>query len=162
VTGTQLQMQTQALGWEIDDILVQGKGESSETRQFAVSCKSNIQVTSSGLPVDFVSAAWRLWGKTEPFRRGTDCVALVTRGRNATFDSIWSDMLIRLTPESQLDDPCRYGAAGLSKDHARVSRSIVLTRGLPGLLGTVSLARRVHLPGLWQRRRLLQFDAIRL
>ena len=33
-----------------------------------------------------------------------------------------------------------YGAAGLSKDHARVSRSIVLTRGLPGLLGTVSLA----------------------
>ena len=50
------------------------------------------------------------------------------------------DMLIRLTPESQLDDACRYGAAGLSKDHARVSRSIVLTRGLSGLLGTVSLA----------------------
>lgn len=49
-------------------------------------------------------------------------------------------MLIRLTPESQLEEPCRYGAAGLFKDHARVSRSIVLTRGVPRLLGTVSLA----------------------
>lgn len=94
VTGTQLQMQTQALGWEIDDILVQGKTEGFETRQLAVSCKSNVQVTSSGLPADYVSAAWRLWQKAEPFRRGSDCLALITRGSNATFDSIWSDLKI--------------------------------------------------------------------
>lgn len=92
VTGTQAQMQTQALGWEIDDILIQGKGESFETRQLAVSCKSNVQVRSSGLPADFISAGWRLWGKTEPFRREVDCLALVTRGNNATFDSTWSDL----------------------------------------------------------------------
>ncbi len=66
-------------------------------------------------------------------------MAPLTRGR-AGSSHIPTDMLIRLTPENQLEDPCRYGAAGLSKDHARGLRSIVLTRGLSGLLGTVSLA----------------------
>lgn len=92
-TGTQLQMQTRALGWEIDDMLVSDETENSEIKQLAVSCKSNVQVTSSGLPEDFVAAAWQQWGKdTGHFRRGIDCLALVTRGSNAAFDSLWSDL----------------------------------------------------------------------
>jgi hypothetical protein len=92
-TGTQLQMQTESLGWDIDDILASGVAiVSGGTPHLALSCKSNVQVTSSGRPADFVSAAWRLWRKAEPMRHGSDSLALVTRGLNATFDAVWSDI----------------------------------------------------------------------
>lgn len=92
--GRQLQTQTDALGWNIDDLLVTGVAESGEAPHLAVSCKSSVQVTSSGLPRDFVAAAWEQWRKAGPMCRGSDCLALVTRGRKSAFEATWSDIKI--------------------------------------------------------------------
>jgi hypothetical protein len=57
--GEKLQMQTKALGWDIDDLLVSGRGTNgAEAPRLSVSCKSNVQVSSAGLPAAFVVAAW--------------------------------------------------------------------------------------------------------
>ncbi len=46
--GEKLQMQTKALGWEIDDLLVSGHGtRGAEAPQLPGSCKSNVQVSSA-------------------------------------------------------------------------------------------------------------------
>ncbi|HEX9202301.1 MAG TPA: ATP-binding protein [Acidobacteriaceae bacterium] len=91
--GLRLQSQTSALGWLIDDLLVTC-GPESEESHLALSCKSNLQVTSAGLPHDFVSAAWKQFaiGGTGPLRRGRDRIALVTRGHHPTFQAVWTDI----------------------------------------------------------------------
>jgi hypothetical protein len=86
-----LQIQTHALGWEIDDVLVTGSDASTgDGVRLAISCKSNVRVTASG--PDFVSAAWKQGQKSEPMKRGTDRLAVATRGRNTVFDETWSDI----------------------------------------------------------------------
>src|SRR3954451_10433350 len=57
--ATRLQMQVEALGWQIDDILLTAKAASDDPRQLAISCKSNVQVTASALPSDFVVRCWQ-------------------------------------------------------------------------------------------------------
>src|SRR5439155_7141035 len=93
-SGTRLQTQTSALDWLIDDLLVISGLEPDEERQLAISCKSNVQVTSSGLPRDFVVAAWQQWSTSTigPMRRGRDCLMLVTRGRHPAFQASWTDI----------------------------------------------------------------------
>jgi hypothetical protein len=93
-SGTRLQTQTSALGWLIDDLLfISGIGPDDH-RQLAISCKSNVQVTSSGLPRDFVAAAWQQWSTatTGPMHRGRDRLMLVTRGRHPAFQALWADI----------------------------------------------------------------------
>src|SRR5437868_3968891 len=70
--GVSLQMQTGALGWLIDDLLVTSALPTSEYRQLAVSCKSNVQVSGAGLPANFVETAWRQWWNagTGPMKAG--------------------------------------------------------------------------------------------
>jgi len=92
VPGNQLKFQTSALGWIIDDLLVSGLSASGEEQKLAISCKSSVQVTTSGLPADFIGAAWQQWESAAPMNRGSDCLALVTRGRNPKFDATWSDI----------------------------------------------------------------------
>jgi hypothetical protein len=92
--GTRLQMQTEALGWDIDDILVTTVADGPVgLRHLAVSCKSNVQVTASSLPADFVARCWRQWTKADPnpLQRGKDCLTLVTRGRNNAFMATWTE-----------------------------------------------------------------------
>ena len=91
--GLRLQSQTSALGWLINDLLVTCEPES-EGSHLAFSCKSNLQVTSAGLPHDFVSAAWKQFinSGTGPLRRGRDRIALVTRGRHPAFQAVWADI----------------------------------------------------------------------
>jgi len=62
--GEKLQMQTKALGWEIDDLLVSGHGTNGAAApRLSVSCKNNVQVSSAGLPETFVVAARPQWRK---------------------------------------------------------------------------------------------------
>jgi hypothetical protein len=74
-------MQTEALGWLIDDILLTTAVAPHDERHLAVSCKSNVQVTASGLPADFMTRCWQQWAKadTGPMHRGKDYLMLVTR-----------------------------------------------------------------------------------
>jgi hypothetical protein len=77
-TAARLQMQVEALGWHIDDILLTSPAAPDGPRQLAMSCKSNAQVTNSGLPADFVARCWRQWFKPDPnpVQRGKDSLAL--------------------------------------------------------------------------------------
>jgi hypothetical protein len=90
--GTRLQMQTEALGWAIDDILFTTVVAPADFRHLAISCKSNVQVTASGMPADFVKRCWQQWAKagTNPMQRGKDCLMLVTRGKSNAFMAAWS------------------------------------------------------------------------
>lgn len=92
--GTRLQMQTGSLGWLIDDVLLAARTVSGDDRHIAISCKSNVQVTSSGLPSDFVERAWKQWSGSNagPMKRGKDCLMLATRGHHAKFMAVWSDL----------------------------------------------------------------------
>ncbi|MFZ0246604.1 hypothetical protein [Candidatus Binatus sp.] len=91
--GTQLQSQVSALAWHIDDLLVTAV-QQPKSRRIALSCKSNQQVSSAGLPADFVLRAWQQWeeAKSGPMDLLSDHLALVTRGRHAKFDEAWSDI----------------------------------------------------------------------
>jgi len=92
--GTQLQSQVSALGWHIDDLLVTAVREPKPQR-IALSCKSNRQVSSAGLPADFVIRTWQQWeeeAKSGPMDCLSDHLALVTRGRHTKFDEAWSDI----------------------------------------------------------------------
>lgn len=92
--AARLQMQVEALGWHIDDILLTAMVSANERRQLAISCKSNVQVTASGLPPDFVARCWQQWAKPDPnpMYRDKDRLALVTRGSNSAFMATWSEL----------------------------------------------------------------------
>jgi hypothetical protein len=92
--GTRLQMQAEALGWFLDDVLLTATVSPDDERHLAVSCKSNVQVTASGLPADFVTRCWQQWAKIDanPMQRGKDCLMLGTRGRNNAFMATWSEL----------------------------------------------------------------------
>ena len=92
--GTRLQMQVESLGWVIDDILLTTMESPGDQRHLAMSCKSNVQVTASRLPADFVSRCWKQWAQVNPnpMQRGKDRLMLVTRGRNNAFMATWSEL----------------------------------------------------------------------
>lgn len=90
--GYQVQMQTKAMGWTIDDLLVTATANDGKRRQLAISSKGNVQVTASGFPESFVIAAWELWQNSQPFQRGQDGIALATRGYNAAFNATWQNL----------------------------------------------------------------------
>ena len=91
--GTQLQMQTETLGWFIDDVLLTALVAPADERRIAISCKSSVQVSSSGLPWDFVERAWKQWSSgTGPMRPGKDCLMLATRGHHPGFEATWTDL----------------------------------------------------------------------
>ena len=92
--GTRLQMQVESLGWAIDDILLTTMESPDDQRHLAMSCKSNVQVTASRLPADFVTRCWkqRAQANPNPMQRGKDRLMLVTRGRNNAFMATWSEL----------------------------------------------------------------------
>lgn len=92
--GTRLQMQVGSLGWTIDDILLTTMESPDHQRHLAMSCKSNVQVTASGLPADFVARCWKQWAqaKPNPMQHGKNRLMLVTRGRNNAFMATWSEL----------------------------------------------------------------------
>jgi hypothetical protein len=92
--AVRLQMQVEALHWDIDDILLTTTVSKDDQRRLAVSCKSNVQVTPSALPTDFVRRCWQQWAKPDPnqMQRGKDRLALVTRGANNAFMATWSEL----------------------------------------------------------------------
>lgn len=89
--GAAIKWQTDALGWkQIDDLLIICEG--AEKKQLAISCKSNMQVSGSGLPLDFVKNAWALWQEDKPLNKECDCMMLVQKGSNQKFSTAWADL----------------------------------------------------------------------
>jgi GTPase SAR1 family protein len=121
VSGREVLSQAGALGWAIDDLVCVGTGPDGVARHLAVSCKSNVQVTASGWPQDFIEAAWTLWRAQLPFNRSTDHIGLVTRGRNAAFDAIWSDLK---TWCDDADPALAMGRINASQKHRKIFDSV--------------------------------------
>ena len=93
-TCTRLQTQTESSGWHLDDILVTSIDNQGAEHHLAVSCKSNIQVSSSGLPAEFVRDAWRQWSGrgAGPMHRKGDGLLLATRGHHPQFHPTWTQI----------------------------------------------------------------------
>lgn len=148
-TGTELLSQAAAAGWTIDDLVCTGVDTGGIARHLAISCKSNVQVTASGWPADFIQAAWALWRGGGPFNRSTDHIALVTRGRNASFDAIWADLKL------WCDDPdpaLALGRIDASQKHRRIFDSVrapgAVQGALPDERDAIALIARLHLQPL--------------
>jgi ABC-type cobalamin/Fe3+-siderophores transport system ATPase subunit len=92
--GSRLQMQTESLGWLIDDVLLTATVGPGDDRRLAISCKSNVQVTASGLPSDYLERAWKQWAGAGagPMQRRKDGLVLATRGHHPAFMATWSDL----------------------------------------------------------------------
>lgn len=120
--GCTLQFQTEPLGWKIDDLLVAAT-DGSSSRHFAVSCKSNHQVTGKGLPSNFVSAAWEQWRAADvgPINRSSDALALVTRGQPNAFPATWADIVQWCNAG---DDKAAIKRIRASNKHASIFESI--------------------------------------
>ncbi|MDK4715889.1 hypothetical protein [Rhizobium sp. CNPSo 4039] len=117
--GNIIQSQTDALRWRIDDLLVTAEADG---KHLALSCKSNMQVTANGLPADFVHRAWTQWRASDgPMQQATDVLALVTRGRHATFTPPWSDIV---TWCSGVDPELAITRIRKTRTHTRIFESI--------------------------------------
>jgi hypothetical protein len=96
VSGTvaRVQMQVDALGWHLDDILFTVNATPDDVRHLAISCKSNVQVSAAGLPPDFMERAWKQWSPPNagPMRQDVDCLMLATRQRHIAFQATWSEI----------------------------------------------------------------------
>jgi hypothetical protein len=88
----QVQAQVSTLGWCIDDLLLTAQ-TTAAPRRLAISAKGNFQVTSAGLPADFVTRAWEQWRDPQGlFNRAADGMALVTLGTHPAFDPAWREV----------------------------------------------------------------------
>ncbi len=117
--GNKIQSQTDALRWQIDDLLVTAEADD---KHLALSCKSNMQVTANGLPADFVHRAWTQWRASDgPMQQTTDVLALVTRGRHAAFMPPWSDIV---TWCSGVDPELAIARIRQTRTHTRIFESI--------------------------------------
>lgn len=119
VSGQRLQTQVGALKWKLDDILVTG-ADSSGTRCLSISCKSNVQVSAAGLPIDFLSAAWSQWSAGSPMNQLTDVMMLATRGSHPDFMALWADIKSWAGGDTQLAVSRITGTA----KHSRIFNAI--------------------------------------
>ncbi len=144
--GAEILSQAGALGWAIDDLICIGHDPDGVIHRLALSCKSNVQVTASGWPKDFIEAAWTLWRTENPFNREADHIGLVTRGRNPTFDAVWSDI------KSWCEDPdpaLAMGRINASQKHRKIFDSVrnpgEAQGALPDDVATIALIAKLHL-----------------
>lgn len=138
--GAILQSQTKSIGWIIDDLLVSTQNGASH---LAVSCKANFQVSSNGLPRDFVDLAWKQW-KTDggSMQNNADCLGLVTRGRHPAFDPVWAD-IVNWAKSS--DEELALTRIRATSKHSRIFDSIKSPAGsaVPTDLETLRLVQRL-------------------
>ena len=120
--GEKLHMQTKALGWEIDDLLVSAhETDGAEAPQLLISCKSNVQVSSAGLAESFFVAAWAQWRKPGQMRHGLDSIALITRDRHTALSATWADIK---TWSGDSNIASTYGKINASAKHRKVVDSV--------------------------------------
>lgn len=133
--GTRLQTQVEALAWAIDDILLTTTESPDDQRHLAISCKSNVQVTASRLPADFVTRCWKQWAQANPnpMQRGKDRLMLVTRGRNNAFMATWSD-LKNAAPGA--DIALAVGRMTATAKHRKIFESVKAPAGGAGVTAT--------------------------
>lgn len=151
-------------GWLADDLAVTCNipGTGAE-RSAGLSIKSNRQVTASGFPSDFVTAAWAQWlgaGTTHKIEDIADGVVLITGQLAQDIEADWSRLLrdaSETTPERMVARLSSSARGGGSQASAR-QRALFKSLGCPQEfrdLGDTDEKARVR---LLQRIRLIRFD----
>ncbi len=88
VYATEIRWQTRN---QIDDLAVLGQDAQGARHDFALSCKSSVQVTANGLPQDFVEAAW-LHLRAHAAAHGLCRAVLMARDNHPPFNALWADI----------------------------------------------------------------------
>jgi ABC-type ATPase involved in cell division len=119
-TIQQVKFQNRTDGWLLDDLLLRLSGPAGECR-FALSIKSNQQITSSGFPADFVTAAWEQWlhRGTEVFDRARDYLGLVVGPLPQSVRTGWHGLLEKVVNADPPSALTRLSTAGASNEVER-------------------------------------------
>lgn len=123
---SKIEFQTGALGWRLDDLLLSIGGDGDARGQLALSCKSNRQVTASGLPSEFMEAAWSDWTRLTAEQRTSIQCGLIVRGQAGGFFETWTDIKDWL---SQGVTPLALARITQSQKHRRVFNSVAGSAG---------------------------------
>jgi len=152
-TIQQVKFQNRTDGWLLDDLLLRLSGPTGECR-FALSIKSNQQITSSGFPGDFVTTVWEQWlhRGTEVFDRARDFLGLVVGPLPQSVRTGWHGLLEKVVNADPSSALTRLSTSGASNE---VERQLFgsLACNLPGESNSEEEVVR-----LVKRLRVLDFD----
>lgn len=149
--------QKRVSGWLLDDVVLELR-TTQETRHFALSVKSNEQVTEQGFPDEFVRTIWEHWLQisTDKFDRVSDYLGLVSSSLDSGVRTAWHGLLGKARKTEADDFQSRIETGGYAND---IERSIFKSLQCPsdlvsgnGDVGPAATAR------LLSRLRLLDFD----
>ena len=149
--------QKRVSGWLLDDVVLELRS-TQDTRHFALSVKSNEQVTEQGFPEEFVRTIWEHWLRigTGKFDRVNDYLGLVSSSLNVSVRTAWHGLLGKARNTEADDFQSRLETVGYAND---IERSIFKSLQCPSDLvsgnGQVSPAATAR---LLSRLRLLDFD----
>ena len=149
--------QKRVSGWLLDDVVLELRSTQG-TRHFALSVKSNEQVTGQGFPDEFVRAVWEHWLRigTDKFDPVNDYLGLVSSSLDNGVRTAWHGLLGKARKTEADDFQSRLETVGYAND---VERSIFKSLQCPSDLvsgneqvGPATTAR------LLARLRLFDFD----
>lgn len=150
-----IDFQTRVDGWFLDDVLLTTPAGAAGHR-FALSVKSNAQLTASAAPEDFVRCAWEQWLHvgSSVFRGEQDFMGLITAPLSGTAAS----SVAALTEKVQVADPDLLPGR-LATPHwaSQDERALFASFHCPPSLDTGTLTA-VDTARLLQRLRFLQCD----
>jgi len=111
----QIRFQNRTDGWLLDDLLLLLSGSGGECR-FALSIKSNQQITSKGFPADFVTALWEQWlhKGTDAFDKTRDYLGLVVGPLPQNVRTGWRGLLEKVVNADPPSARARLNTAGSS------------------------------------------------
>ena len=153
---TAIQFQTHDSGWIFDDLVLE-LGTDADRRYFAISSKSNRQLTQSGFKSEFVSQAWRQWNAdgSSPFRRTQDALGLVTAHVSHEVKCAFDAMLAQLQKTDTDRAMIRFASRGSS---SAIQRSIFSGLKCPLACGLAESDEILQRCQLLKSLRVVHFD----
>jgi hypothetical protein len=144
-----IDFQGAADGWRLDDLVLFLGGMSGES-YFALSVKSDQQVTGSGFPSEFVTAVWEQWLGKGPaiFDSARDYLGLAVGALPTVVRNAWNGLFPQIRDADSARFLLRLSTPRATNDTQRkLFKSLACN--IPGEAGseaeTVALARRIRL-----------------
>lgn len=152
---TAVDFQVQDAGWLLEDLLVTFH-DGTEHHSFAISIKSNRQVTRNGYPDHFVRAVWTQWLDTSSgcFDKERDLLGLATGRLADSVRAAWNDMLV----EARDGDPERIAKRFSSKQVSAIKRNLFGSLECPPDLAGHTERNPIERASMLSRLRLLHLD----
>jgi hypothetical protein len=149
--------QKRVSGWLLDDVVLELQSTRGTT-YFALSVKSNEQVTAQGFPKEFVRTVWEHWLRigTDKFDQTNDHLGLVSSFLDNGVRAAWHGVLGKARKADSDDFGTRLETVGYAND---LERSIFKSLGCPSDLSTGhEIVGPATTAQLLARLRLFAFD----